>query len=164
MRRIFVTIALLLTFISSQTTVARAQEHEPEVFCGSLDAEDCQLLKDSAAAMQAVTSHQSKSTLTIELQRVPALELGGETIDIRDATLEIYSERIYSLTDETSRGLEILKKVDPSLISFAMLAAPETVWDILAGVEAEWHFEFTLSENLRSYLSEIGRASCRERV
>lgn len=154
MRRIFVTIALLLTFISSQITGARAQENEPEIFCGSLDAEDCQLLKDSAAAMQAVTSHQSKSTLTIELQRVPALELGGETIDIRDATLEIYSERIYSLTDETSRGLEILKKVDPSLISFAMLAAPETVWDILAGVEAEWHFEFTLSENLRSYLSE----------
>ena len=106
------TVLLLLS-----TGVVLAQDALPTVFCGDLDAEDCELLQASAETMAALTSGTTTMEFDIEANGLPGLP-------ISEADIAFYVESAFVMDpDLAPEDITVLETRTEAWIAGLQLAA-----------------------------------------
>ena len=135
------TVLLLLS-----TGVVLAQDALPTVFCGDLDAEDCELLQASAESMADLTSGTTTTEFDIEVNGLPGLP-------ISEADIALYVESAFVMDPDLADYLEQYAEMDPDELMSNPDLAMELSTAVLQGMDTSQFIQVEMSPNLAEILS-----------
>jgi hypothetical protein len=143
--------ALLLTSSLVAPALAQDSPFAPPVICGDLDAADCSILEDSAAAMQGVTAYAFDIEYKTFVTGLPEMEI--ESVEITfgaTGMMEIDPDVVAAMQELTAASMS----GDADTVAAAMEEMTAILLDFYAGVNFDGEVYFSVPEELAAILSE----------
>jgi hypothetical protein len=149
MFRKLLVILLTLFLLLSSIVPAMAADEYPEPFCGDLDEEDCDLLRDSTAAMLELESYTTAVAYTIYQHGLPELPLESE------AVLRIEGQYAFDAAARDSiRALAVVSREEPLEAVKQISESPDLLINLYAGTTANLFVTVDLSRSWTRILED----------